>query len=89
MLHSLRKQSNLKLKTRPNQLLGYLPFAFVLPAQAAVTFAGISCYVLFIFIVFAKEKNALAFPRFKVSVCGLLYHKSIIISLVCKASVFV
>jgi len=29
-LHSLQKQTNLKLKARPKQLLGYLPLAFVL-----------------------------------------------------------
>ncbi len=28
------KQPNLKLKTRPKQLLGYLPFAFALPDEA-------------------------------------------------------
>ncbi len=30
----ITKQSNLKLKTRPKQLLGYLPIAFALPAIA-------------------------------------------------------
>ncbi len=28
------KQPNLKLKTRPKQHLGYLPFAFALPDEA-------------------------------------------------------
>jgi hypothetical protein len=30
-LHPLQKQPNLKLKTRPKQLLGYLSLAFALP----------------------------------------------------------
>ncbi len=29
----ITKQLNLKLKTRPKQLLGYLPLAFALPGQ--------------------------------------------------------
>jgi hypothetical protein len=29
-LHSLQKQPNLKVKTRPEQLLGYLPLVLVL-----------------------------------------------------------
>ena len=31
--HTLQKGPNLKLKTRPQQLLGSLPLAFALPAQ--------------------------------------------------------
>jgi len=32
-LHSKQKQPNLKKKTWPNQLLGYLPIAIALPSQ--------------------------------------------------------
>jgi hypothetical protein len=31
------KQPNLKLKTRPKQLLGYLPLAFALPALSYIS----------------------------------------------------
>jgi hypothetical protein len=35
------KQLNLKLKTGPKQLLGYLPFAFVLPVKIYFCFVSI------------------------------------------------
>ncbi len=36
LLRSLAKLSNLELKTRPKQLLGYLPLAFAQPDQISL-----------------------------------------------------
>jgi hypothetical protein len=40
-LRSLQKQPDLKLKTRPKQILGYLPLAFTLPNASKHTCSGL------------------------------------------------
>jgi hypothetical protein len=45
-LHSSQKQPDLKLKTRPKLLLGYLPLAFRLPIKASAKQLGQIMYKL-------------------------------------------
>jgi len=46
------KQPNLKLKTQPKQVLGYLPMAFALPAISVAVFGIAACEHAYIYVVY-------------------------------------